>query len=126
MLQKKTANRITFAGVLAVLLCLTMPESTVSCYSQQEEGKIRFEISFPASVRSEPVTGRVFLIRTDDQDREPRLQVSRRGAPFFGVDVEDLLPGEAAVIDGSTLGSPVESLNDFSTGYYYIQALLNV
>jgi len=92
----------------------------------QYDRGLRFEISFPASVSGEAITGRVFLILSDSDSREPRLQVSRRGTPFFGVDVEGLQPGETAVIDGTTLGAPVESLMDLAAGEYFVQALLNV
>ncbi|MHC5065265.1 MAG: hypothetical protein ACYTG5_14960, partial [Planctomycetota bacterium] len=89
------------------------------------EPKLRFEISFNESVRSEPTTGRAYLMisRNDGSrsrgrgrrggrggPREPRQQIGRTGVPFFGEDIEGLRPGEAAVIDESTLGSPVESL----------------
>lgn len=91
-----------------------------------EEQGLRFEVSFPSSVSSEAITGRVFLILSDSDSREPRLRVSRRGTPFFGVDVTALRPGETAVIDAATLGAPVESLEDLVAGEYYVQALLNV
>ncbi|MDT8070613.1 MAG: alpha/beta hydrolase-fold protein [Terriglobia bacterium] len=88
----------------------------------------RFEVRFPASVHSGPITGRVFVIVTRDGSREPRDQVGARymGAPFFGVDIEQLQPGAPAVIDGSTLGYPPRSLRDIPPGDYYVQAFLNI
>jgi hypothetical protein len=85
----------------------------------------RFEISFPAEVSSEPLTGRMFVVITDEAEREPRLQVGRYGPPLFGVDFEELPPGESVLIDASTQGWPVDSLADFAAGDYYVQAVLN-
>ncbi len=93
--------------------------------------RLRFEISFPSSVRSEPADGRVFVIVTRKPDPEPRLQFGKSGgqyrsAPFFGEDVEDLKPGQQAVIDAGSDGYPVDHLGDLPAGDYYVQGMLNV
>jgi hypothetical protein len=94
---------------------------------------LRFEISFPESLSGEPITGRMFVMITRNADSEPRFQVgaytNRPGAnnaPLFGVDVNQLKPGESVVIDENTLGYPPHSLRDIPAGDYYVQALLNV
>ena len=85
--------------------------------AQGSAGRTKFEISFPASAHTGPITGRVFVMisRTDSMMRfggrervpaEPREQIGRLGAPFFGRDVEHLAPGQIAMIDASDLGSP--------------------
>ena len=88
----------------------------------------RFEISFPASLNGEPITGRVFVMISKNNRSEPRLQAGsyQASVPFYGVDVDALKPGASAVIDGSTLGYQVESLSQLPAGEYYVQALLNV
>lgn len=88
--------------------------------------RLRFEVQVPAEVRDEAVTGRMFVMVSRTGDREPRFQVGRTGVPFFGIDVEGLVPGEPAVIDGTVLGSPVERLADLPAGDYYVQAMLNI
>ena len=90
--------------------------------------RLRFEISFPASVHAEPITGRVFVVITRDGSKEPRLQAGSWSdpAPLFGVDVDQLKPGQAAVIDATTSGYPVESLGAIPAGDYHVQALLNI
>ncbi len=118
--------RLSRPVLFPILLFSVMAGSVKPGLCQQDEGMIQFEVTFPASVRNEPVTGRIFVILSDLDDPEPRLQVSRRGAPFFGVDIENLAPGQAAVIDGSTLGSPVESFEELGAGYYFVQAVLNI
>jgi hypothetical protein len=99
--------------------------------AEEPVSKLRFEISFPASTRSEPADGRVFVVITRDGSREPRLQFGKSGGqyrsvPFFGEDVESLRPGQAAVIDGRSDGYPVERLGELPVGDYYVQGLLNV
>jgi hypothetical protein len=87
---------------------------------------LRFEITFPASAHAGPITGRVFVMIARKDDREPRLQVGRLGAPFFGRDVIALKPGQAATIDASDLGTPVDSVRDIPAGDYFVQAMVNV
>ena len=72
------------------------------------------------------MTGRVFVMISRTSDREPRLQIGRNGAPFFGRDVEGLKPEQPAVIDATDLGSPVSSLTEIPPGEYYVQAMVNV
>jgi len=86
----------------------------------------RFEITFPAAVHAEAITGRVFVMISRSSEREPRLEVGRVGVPFFGRDIERLAPGQAAIIDASDLGTPVESLAQIPPGEYSVQAFLNI
>jgi hypothetical protein len=46
--------------------------------------------------------------------------------PIFGVDVDGLQPGQAAIIDQTIFGHPVESLTQMPAGEYFVQAILNV
>jgi hypothetical protein len=102
---------------------------------------LRFEVTFPTSAHSEPLTGRLFVIISRDISKcptpipsgalpvttcEPRNQAFRIGVPFFGRDVTELKPGTAAVIDGTDLGSPLPHLSDVPAGDYYVQAVFNV
>ena len=89
---------------------------------------VKFEISFPRSLHAQPVTGRVFLVISKENSPDPRLQAGFWGdtAPVFGMDVNDLGPGQVAVVDGGTLGYPTRSLNEIPAADYYIQAVLNV
>ncbi len=87
---------------------------------------VRVEVSFPASVHAQPVNGRVYVMVSRSNDREPRLQIGRTGTPFFGRDVERLAPGQAAVIDVTDLGTPVVSLKDLPPGDYFVQGFVNI
>ena len=88
----------------------------------------KFEISFSPSAHAQPITGRVFVMIAARETPEPRSQAgSWTGqTPFFGADVDQLRPGQAAVIDGRTPGYPADSLKDVPAGDYYVQGLINV
>jgi len=103
---------------LAVALCGCAP-------SPDAPVGTRFEISFSSAISEQPLTGRMFLVLTDSDVAEPRLQVGRYGPPLFGVDFEELAPGESVVVDADTLGWPSESLSEIASGEYYVQAVLN-
>jgi len=105
--------------VLAFSGCTKRPEPSYN-------GNISFEISYSDKLNTGPITGRVYVMISRNKDREPRLQIGRNGAPFFGVDVEGLQPGQTAIIDDTVLGSPVDSLRDIPPGDYYVQGFVNV
>ncbi|HWZ85552.1 MAG TPA: hypothetical protein VN032_05075, partial [Thermoanaerobaculia bacterium] len=92
---------------------------------------VRFELSFPESVRREPADGRVFVIVSRKLDAEPRFQIGKNGGqyastPFFGEDVQGLKPGQQAILEGRSVGYPVERLSELPAGDYYVQGMLNV
>ncbi len=87
---------------------------------------LQFDISFPASAHEGPITGRVYVMISDKDDREPRLQIGTQGIPFFGKDVEALAAGATATINHSTFGYPIENLKDLPPGEYFIQGFVNV
>ncbi len=113
--------RFTLVGALTFSLV-----SVASQAASQDPEDTRFEVVVPQSLRAEPLTGRAYVMIARADEREPRLQIGRTGEPFFGRDVKNLRPGEAAVIDGSDLGWPVEHLGDLPDGEYFVQGFVNV
>ncbi|MGA2073048.1 MAG: alpha/beta hydrolase-fold protein [Terriglobia bacterium] len=109
---------------ITVLFALVTPASGWPASPQS----LRFQISFPASAHAEPITGRVFVVISNRETPEPRSQAGFWGdaSPLYGADVDQLKPGETAVIDGTTLGYPPASLADIPAGDYYVQALMNI
>ena len=103
------ADRWIVLPALASTILVTEVTAQTSVISPGPSGraKVKFEIRVPPAVRGEPLTGRVYAIFSTDSTREPRSQVGRVGAPLFGRDVERLVPGAPAVIDGTDLGTPV-------------------
>jgi hypothetical protein len=94
-----------------------------------QPGKLRFEVSFPTSLSDHPLDGHIMLGIAKEAKPEPRYQLHEEeadSAQFFGLDVDALAPGKSAVIDSSTLGYPVVSLDRLPAGDYYVQAVLNI
>ncbi len=84
-------------------------------------------ISFPSSVSSRPLDGRIILIFATSDRSEPRNQVTSglAAAQVFGIDVDEMAPGATIAIDGTVFGYPVQSLDDVPAGGYYVQAVLH-
>jgi hypothetical protein len=87
-------------GLLLALVGSTALAAQTSILTPWPSGRsqVKFEIRVRPAVRAEPLTGRVYVILTHDETREPRLQVGRVGAPLFGRDVERLAPAQPATI----------------------------
>lgn len=85
-----------------------------------------FTLSYPATTRPGPITGRAFVFIARTGGTEPRLQAgtTRRSEPFFGVDVSDLRPGASVKVDPSTPGFPLASVGDLPPGEYFVQGMV--
>jgi hypothetical protein len=85
---------------------------------------VRLESPTPA----DGLDGRLLLLISKDDQREPRFQVtgtSLSSAQVFGIDVEGMKTGEERTFDPSVLGYPIESLDGLPPGDYTVQALLH-
>ena len=113
---------------LIVLLTVSfLVGGNIGCNNPGTKGsRLKFSISFPAEVHTGPITGRVYTIIAKSDRRDPRFQVSTRGVPFFGLDIEALEPEKAVVIDQDVLGYPLKSLEDIPAGEYFIQGFINI
>ncbi|HUN80376.1 MAG TPA: alpha/beta hydrolase-fold protein [Phycisphaerae bacterium] len=88
---------------------------------------LRFEVSVAERFATEPLDGRVLLMISTTDKKEPRFLI-REGADsqqIFGVDVDGLRPSTVATIDRSVLSFPLESLSAVPAGDYFVQALLH-
>jgi hypothetical protein len=90
------------------------------------QAAVRFDVSVDRAVHSGPITGRIILIIARSERPEPRFQIAPNTTPIFGLDAEELRPGQTAVIDQATFGHPLDSLLELPAGDYYVQALLNI
>jgi S-formylglutathione hydrolase FrmB len=111
----KTKLHVLFVPFLAGAACVA--------------GAPRFDVSFSSSAHAQPMTGRVYIVLSKNEKPEPRFQAAawrNSETPFFGLDVEQLKPGQAAVIDDSATGYPLKSLKDVPPGDYFVQAMANV
>jgi S-formylglutathione hydrolase FrmB len=123
MREKKKRNGSLVTGIVLVFLI----GLSLSCASK-DISRLQFEISFPATVNSGELTGRVYVMITSNDRREPRFQAGgwSNSVPFFAKDVEKMKPGDSAVIDETVLGYPLQSLQEIPAGDYYVQALINI
>jgi hypothetical protein len=80
-----------FLGALLLSVALS---SCSTKTNSEATSPLRFEISYPESLDEGPLTGRMFLAFGENDERDPRLQVGRYGVQFFGIDFENLMPGE--------------------------------
>src|SRR5436190_19931322 len=125
-------RRWTAAATISATLAVIGARSTGISHAQAHPGaapqNLRFDVSFIPQAHDGPVTGRVFVMvtRTVDKVAEPRLQIGRTGVPFFGRDVERLAPEQIVSIDGSDLGTPIDSINEIPAGDYFVQAMVVV
>ena len=88
---------------------------------------LHFSISFPELSSREPIDGRVLLLVSTDESKEPRFQINEdlNTQQVFGIDVNGLKPGQEVMVDASAFGYPLRSLSDLKPGNYWVQALLH-
>jgi hypothetical protein len=99
----------------------------VSRTATTQNTQLRFTISFPTSTSTEALDGRLLLLVSTDDKREPRFQISEdpNTQQVFGIDVESMKPGQEATVDAKAFGYPVRSLSQIPPGEYWVQALLH-
>ena len=115
---------------MALVLCLTAIGLRLA-FAQQTAtapAKLRFGISFPAARSATPLDGRIILVISNNDRREPRFQNNVYDADTqlaFGIDVDSLGPGQEAYVDGNTFGYPLKSIAEIPPGEYWVQAVFN-
>jgi len=95
--------------------------------TSKKNNSVSVGISFSSDANNQPLDGRLLLVFADNNDREPRFQVSEglNAQPIFGMNVDGLAPNEKVVFDESISGFPYQSLADMSPGKYFVQAVLH-
>lgn len=119
-MQRISRRSLFFTAVALALFFAAAPDALA-------QAKLRVAVSFPAEL-SQPLDGRLLLLISKDESREPRFQLSETSLTsqqVFGIDVEGMKPGEGKFFDASVLGYPLESLSDLPAGTYTVQALLH-
>ncbi len=113
--------------ILPLILGFGVADIAAAQATNRPKARLRFEVSFSADRRGQPADGRVFVMLSKDEKEEPRLEISYRvnSQQILGVDVDQLAPSKAAVIDRTTPGFPLESLDQIPAGDYFVQGLLN-
>jgi hypothetical protein len=121
-MKRLVATGVFLAG-LAVLFLFPGKAET----KQVSAAKFQIAISFPGSAGKQALDGRLLLLLSTNNEKEPRLQISEdlSTQQVFGIDVESWKPGEIAAVDANALGYPRRSLSDVPPGEYWVQALLH-
>ena len=88
---------------------------------------LKFKIDFPREDDNGLVEGRVLLLISKHNEKEPRFQISDDHSTGFvyGVDVIGKQSSKFVMIDGNTFGYPISSLNDIPKGDYWVQGLIH-
>lgn len=88
---------------------------------------VDFHLSFPEERSTTALDGRMLLLLSTDDAKEPRFQITGdvKTQMVFGIDIEGLPPGKTAVIDASAFGFPARSLAAIPPGEYIVQGLLH-
>jgi len=125
-LQSWTSARRTVLSLLVPLAAaLAAPPAHPTPAPPSDPPKIT--VSFSKERSAQPLDGRLLLILSNDPGEEPRMQISLapRTQMIFGVNVDQLQPGQSITIDDSAFGYPVRYLHDVKPGEYYMQVVLN-
>ncbi|HLI97634.1 MAG TPA: alpha/beta hydrolase-fold protein [Candidatus Baltobacteraceae bacterium] len=87
---------------------------------------IRVSVTVPSTTHPGPIDGRLFVIFASADKPDPRIQIlsPESTPPFFAMDVHDVQPGQAMVVDSSAAGYPVKSLTNLPPGDYNVEAFV--
>jgi enterochelin esterase-like enzyme len=104
----------------AILVAITLGAGAFA--GPADTASFTVSVSVAPSVRTEPVSGRVILLLSRTEKFSPGIN----GTPIFGMNADDLKPGEPVLLDDKAFGYPVRRLSEIPEGEYFIQAWLNV
>jgi hypothetical protein len=126
----RAGGRLGYALALASIV-----GTLIGC---RRHAPLRFTVVVPKARPHAAADGRVLLLLSTNAKGEPRLDMreprtqidenknAKRTFQMFGIDVDGLAPGTAAVLDDGALGFPFERLSQVPPGEYTVQAVLNV
>ena len=98
----------------------------ISCKTDPKKSAT-VNVSFSNTVSEEALDGRLLLMLSTDDTKEPRFQINAglNAQPIFGLDVDGMQPGQKITFNETVFGFPYESLSDLPKGEYNVQALLH-
>ncbi|POM61240.1 hypothetical protein PHPALM_29775 [Phytophthora palmivora] len=122
-----------------ILLLRRAPETPTSSGLNADSSIPRFRVSFPSSVHSEPISGRLMVciaqkhaVNDPQGEDQPRFLVgdSTDTQQIFAVDVWDFAPGDIGtehreVNATHAVGYPMLFLDEVPAGEYWVQAVLH-
>jgi hypothetical protein len=116
-----------YQRLLFPLLCLAVPALLAQSVLAGPAATPQFSVSFPKERSARPLDGRLLLLLSTDPSAEPRLQInlSPKTQIVFGLDLDQLQPGQPAAVDDSAYGYPIRYLHDVPPGDYFVQVVLH-
>jgi hypothetical protein len=100
-----------------------------NCKPEKSEkaSKLEISVSIAEAISKDNMQGRLLLIFADNDESEPRLQVSEglKAQPVFGINVDGFSSETKKIFDDDVFGFPYESMSQIKPGAYYVQALLH-
>ena len=84
----------------------------IGCSKSSEENQTIFQITFSKQLSNDPQNGRLVLLLSENDDREPRFQLSDglNTQLGYGLDVYNMQPEEATTLDNKAFGYPIQDL----------------
>jgi hypothetical protein len=104
--MKRRGKFVIGSASALVLIFMGFIGTAFNARSKAEPAALSFEVSFPASIHVQAITGHVLVAINEKERPEPRMRVGwwTNSVPLFGVDVNELKPGEPAIIDAQMSG----------------------
>ncbi|MCK4337823.1 MAG: hypothetical protein KAX11_07750, partial [Candidatus Aminicenantes bacterium] len=125
-MKQKILRKLLVVTPLFIIVLAFM--STCRLNNNKRACKLRFGVLFTEELEKGPLDGRMLLMISNDESREPRFQISSRSPNaqlIFGIDVDGVLPGDIAIFDANVFGFPLKSISEIPAGEYSVQALLH-
>ncbi|WP_198675216.1 SAM domain-containing protein [Pleomorphovibrio marinus] len=118
-------NSSYFGLIMVFLLILSIGSCNQAQYG--DISPLQFQVTYPAEFGEEGFDGRLLLLISNNDEKEPRFQINDNNHTqlVFGLDVENWKPEEVLVVDGSVFGYPLGSFAEIPPGDYYVQVLLH-
>ncbi len=112
--------------IFSFLVCASMILWLTGC-SDTTKSNIQFEIEISAELTDQLQDGRLVLLLSNNDDNEPRFQLQDglKTQLGFGIDIEELQPGQSIAFNQEVFGYPISNFSDIPPGDYFVQAVLN-
>jgi len=117
---------IIIIGVVVVLVVTLFPKLPFKA-NAMTQAKLKFNVSFPETASKEPLDGRLLLLISTNNEKEPRFQISEdlSTQQVFGFDVDGWQAKQIKVVDANAFGYPRRTLTEIPAGEYWVQGLLH-
>ena len=96
----------------------------ITCFYSQAQ---TFSVSITNPLHTTELDGRLLLLLSKNDSKEPRFQISDAANTqmVFGVDVDNWQPKTTQLVSVNAFGYPIEKIKYVPAGDYYVQVLLH-